>query len=166
MMYPTLSSKVHQGLYQKLCDQLQSGPVVLATVILTQGAVPCPVGTKMLIWGDAETFHGLSDDKAEQTVIQQAFEVLKTGIAQRIKLDCDEQSRLGAMQVWLTRWQGSDAIATAQQLLNSLSAPPSCPPHRLVIPLVTGQAPYLLSPAKPSLRNLQGGDAFIEELVA
>ncbi|MEM9162184.1 MAG: hypothetical protein AAGC54_03845, partial [Cyanobacteria bacterium P01_F01_bin.4] len=96
----------------------------------------------------------------------QAFEVLKTGIAQRVKLDCGEGSKRGAMQVWLTRWQGSDAIATAQQLLESLSAPLSSPPSRLVIPLVTGQAPYLLSPAKPSLRNLQGGDAFIEELVA
>ncbi|MEM8806736.1 MAG: XdhC family protein [Cyanobacteria bacterium P01_G01_bin.38] len=158
------SSRVHQALYQKLCDQLQCGPVVLATVILAQGEVPCPVGTKMLIWGDAETFYGLSGAAAEQAVIQQAFEVLKTGIAQRVKLERNEKR--GVMQVWLTRWQGSDAIATAQQLLKSVSAPPSYPPSRLVIPLVTGQAPYLLSPAQPSLRNLQGGDAFIEELVA
>ncbi|MEO0458930.1 MAG: XdhC family protein [Cyanobacteria bacterium P01_A01_bin.114] len=161
-----MSLKFHQALYQKLYDQLHEGPVAVATVILTEGRVPASVGHKMLIWGDAETCYSLDGGEAEHAVIQQAFTVLKTGIAQRVKLYYGTGANRGTMHVWLTRWQGEDAIATAHQLIESLDAEPCSPPRRLVIPLVTGQSPFLLTPTRPSLRNLQGGDVFVEELVA
>ena len=164
--------------YQRLFDRLQTGPVVLATVIATQGVETIQAGTKMLVWGDAETAGTLGKGVNKIQVMQPAFEVLKTGIAQRLRLDVSEDPsseyssdwthrstlvaiKQGTLQVWLTRWQGSDAISTAQAILDAFQQNQQ---SRLVIPLTTGQPPYVLSGDGPSLRNLQGQEAYIEML--
>jgi xanthine dehydrogenase accessory factor len=154
--------------YQKLLEQLQTGPVILATVIAGQGSVPREIGAKMLIWGDAESYGTIGGGAGEAKVIQQAFEVLKTGIPQRVQIDLSgvedrttEGICGGQMQVWLNRWQGPDAIATTERLMQALTGPVL---SRLVIPLVAGQSPYVLTEDSPSLRNLQGQDAYIESL--
>ena len=168
--------------YQLLFNRLQAGPVVLATVIATQGVETIQAGTKMLIWGDAETAGSLGNGVNKIQVMQAAFEVLKTGIAQRLRLAVSAQdfaletasdfepssntatlvaAEKGTLQVWLTRWQGADAISTAQAILDSFQQDQR---SRLVIPLTTGLQPYVLSGEGPSLRNLQGQEAYIELL--
>lgn len=157
---------VAHGCYQRLLEQLHQGPVILATVIAAQGEAPRAVGAKMLIWGAAETYDSLGDPMGDFEVIRQSLEVMKTGMPQRLTLDAarDEQEMpRGKMQLWLNRWQGADAIATVQQVLATLNS--ASPGSRLVIPLAAGQSPYVLNQENTSLRNLQGKDAYIEDLV-
>ena len=165
-------------LFSQLLEQLSQGPVVLAIVTATQGQVVSKVGEKLLVWGDAKSAGTLSEYTVKAMVIAQSFEVLKTGIAQRMVIDPgnnmfavssdpDTSTSLGQVQVWLTRWQGDDAIATVQTLLESLKVSQS---SRFVVPLGAGQYPYIVDTTNtvgknsPSLRNLQGQDAYIETL--
>ncbi|MEO1590333.1 MAG: XdhC family protein [Cyanobacteria bacterium J06632_22] len=143
-----------QSFYRTLLAQLSQGPVVVATVIAADVTIPTEsttVGAKLLVWGDAETCGPL--DAAP--LMQPAFEVMKTGLPQQVTL-----AHGGNLQIWLARWQGVDAIATVQSILSNLS---SERPQRLVIPLVSGQTAYVIE-AGQSLRNLQGQNAFIEEI--
>jgi xanthine dehydrogenase accessory factor len=152
--------------YQQLFALLAQGPVIVATVIAAQGETPRGIGAKMLIWGTAETYDSLGDPASDARVMAQALEVLKTGMPQRLTLDIAPSAPKGiggTLQLWLSRWQGTDAIATVQQVLTTLETPSS--EGRLVIPLVAGQTPYVLSQENSSLRNLQGKDAYIEDLV-
>lgn len=159
-------------LFSGLLEQLDYGPVVLAIVTATQGDVISQVGDKLLVWGDAQTRGNLIENTVRATVITQAFSVMKTGIAQRMVIDpgdnlfavsSDPETHQSTdqVQVWLTCWQGEDAIAIAK---TALSAMETGQPSRLVVPLVTGQFPYILGPSSPSLRNLQGQNAYIEDL--
>lgn len=160
-------------LFSCLLEQLSQGPVVLAIVTATQGQVMSQVGDKLLVWGDAQSTGSLTEHTVKATVIAQSFEVLKTGISQRIVIDPGDNmfavssdpeanTSMDQVYVWLTRWQGEDAIATVQATLAALEAPQ---PSRLIVPLVTGQFPYISSGHNsPSLRNLQGQDAYIEDL--
>ncbi len=142
-----------QTFYQTLLEQLASGPVALATVVSGDAEW---VGAKLLIWGDAETAGSLPDATATQ-LISPAFEVMKTGLPQNITL---EISQGDILQVWLARWQGAEAITITQAILTNLQ---SQRPQRLVIPLVSGQSPYVIEVGQ-SLRNLQGQNAYIEEI--
>lgn len=137
--------------YQMLIDRLNEGPVVVATVISNLDESICPAGAKLLVWGDAKTAGTLGSIPLED-IVQATFEVMKTGLPQRMGL--------AGAQVWLARWQGPDAIATAETLLSLLR---SSRPGRLVIPLTGGQSPYVLE-AGLSLRNLQGQEAYIEDI--
>ncbi|MEO0353041.1 MAG: XdhC family protein [Cyanobacteria bacterium P01_A01_bin.15] len=165
----TTASSTSIDLFSGLLDQLSRSPVVLAIVTATQGHVASQVGDKLLIWGDAQSFGSLNDATVTTAVMGQSFAVLKTGIAQRLVVATSAgpiQQTAPAVdtpqvQVWLTRWQGSDAIATAQATLSTLK---TSQPGRLVVPLVTGQFPYISGRDSPSLRNLQGQDAYIEDL--
>lgn len=155
------------ALFSCLLEQLAQAPVMLAIVTATQGTVATNVGDKLLVWGDAQRFGSLGDSGLDTAVITQSFAVLKTGIAQRMVLDADgveittETTAGHQVQVWLTRWQGEDAIAMAQATLMALDSSAS---NQLIVPLVTGQFPYITGPDAPSLRNLQGQNAYIEEL--
>ena len=162
-MMPTKTRSNSVDLFSCLLNQLSKSPVVLAVVTATQGSTTTHVGDKLLIWGDAQSFGDLGEDAVNTAVITQSFAVLKTGIAQRmvIDLDANKPADLNQVQVWLTRWQGDDAIATAKATLSALDTPA---PSRLLIPLVTGKFPYIINQDSPSLRNLQGQDAYIEEL--
>ncbi len=159
-------------LFSCLLEQLSDGPVVLAIVTAVQGQVISQVGEKLLVWGDAQSFGSLTEHTVKATVITQAFEVLKTGIAQRMVIDPGDNlfavssdpeanTSIDQVHIWLTRWQGDDAIATVQATLTALAAPQ---PGRLIVPLATGQFPYISSHSTSSLRNLQGQEAYIEEL--
>lgn len=159
-------------LFSGLLEQLAQGPVVLAIVTATQGHVTSQVGDKLLVWGDAQSTGTLTENTVKATVITQAFDVLKTGLAQRMVIDPGDNmfavssdptanTSLDQVQVWLTRWQGADAISTAQHAISALK---TSQPSRLIVPLVTGQSPYIINHDLPSLRNLQGQDAYIEEL--
>ena len=162
MQTKTRSNSVE--LFSYLLEQLSRAPVVLAIVTATQGSTATHVGDKLLIWGDAQSFGTLREDAVNTAVITQSFAVLKTGIAQRLVIDMDgSNSSVGQnqVQIWLTRWQGEDAIATAKATLSALD---DSEPSRLIVPLVTGQFPYIVNRSSPSLRNLQGQDAYIEEL--
>ena len=162
MQTKTRSNSVE--LFYYLLEQLSKSPVVLAIVTATQGGVTTRVGDKLLIWGDAQSFGNLREDAVNTAVMTQSFAVLKTGIAQRMVIDLDADKNtagLTQVQVWLTRWQGVDAIATAKATLSALEGPN---PSRLIVPLVTGQFPYIINQDSPSLRNLQGQDAYIEDL--
>lgn len=159
-------------LFSCLLDQLSQGPVVLAIVTAIQGQVVSQVGEKLLVWGDAQSTGSLAENTVKATVITQSFSVMKTGISQRLVIDPgdnmfavssapDADKSTDQVHVWLTRWQGEDAIATVQDTLASLKTHQPC---RLIVPLVTGQFPYIISRNSPSLRNLQGQDAYIEDL--
>lgn len=160
-------------LFSCLLNQLSQGPVVLAIVTATQGHVDSQVGDKLLIWGDAQSAGSLTENTVKATVTTQAFSVLKTGISQRMVIDpgnnmfavssipTEDKSTTDQVHVWLTCWQGEGAIATAQAMLSAIEAPHT---SRLIVPLVTGQFPYIIDRNSPSLRNLQGQDAYIEEL--
>lgn len=159
-------------IFSCLLEQLSQGPVVLALVTNTHGQVTSHVTDKLLVWGDAQSFGTLTEHTVKAMVITQSFEVMKTGLAQRMTVDPgnnmfavssdpDGDPSMDQVQVWLTRWQGVDAIAVAQNILAALNA---ARPSRLIVPLVTGQFPYMISQDSPSLRNLQGQDAYIEEL--
>ncbi|MEL6130368.1 MAG: XdhC family protein [Cyanobacteria bacterium J06628_4] len=159
-------------LFSCLVDRLAQGPVVLAIVTATQGNVASRVGEKLLVWGDAQSAGSLTENTVKAMVITQSFEVLKTGLSQRLVIDPGDNmfavssvpnadKSIDQVHLWLTRWQGEDAIASAQATLATLKA---AQPSRLIVPLVTGQFPYIITRDLPSLRNLQGQDAYIEEL--
>lgn len=160
------------GIFSCLLEQLSHGPVVFAIVTATQGQVTSQVGDKLLVWGDAQSTGSLTEHTVKATVISQSFEVMKTGLAQRMAIDPgnnmfavssdpDGDPSMDQVQVWLTRWQGADAIAIAKNVLAALNVDQ---PSRLIVPLVTGKFPYIINQDSPSLRNLQGQDAYIEEL--
>ncbi|MBT9311478.1 XdhC family protein [Leptothoe kymatousa] len=159
------------AIFSCLLEQLTRGPVVLAIVTATQGDVMSQVGDKLLVWGDAQSEGSLLEHTVRATVLTQSFAVMKTGGAQRMVIDPGDNmfavssdpdaDSVDQVHVWLTCWQGDDAIATAKTALASLETEQ---PSRLVVPLVTGQFPYVLGPDSPSLRNLQGQDAYIEDL--
>ncbi|MEA5465607.1 XdhC family protein [Leptothoe sp. PORK10 BA2] len=168
----TVNSKTSSlELFSCLLDRLVEGPVVLAIVTAIQGQVDSQVGEKLLVWGDAQSTGSLTENTVRATVINQSFEVLKTGIAQRMVIDPGDNlfavssvpgnQSIDQVHLWLTRWQGADAIATAQATLSALNASQD---SRLIVPLVTGQFPYIINRDSPSLRNLQGQEAYIEDL--
>ena len=159
-------------LFSCLLEQLSQGPVVLAIVTAIQGQVASQVGEKLILWGDAQSAGSLTENTVKAMIITQSFAVLKTGISQRLVIDPGDNmfavssvpnanKSTDQVHIWLTRWQGENAIATVQEVLEALKAHQ---PSRLVVPLVTGQFPYIVSRNSPSLRNLQGQDAYIEEL--
>jgi xanthine/CO dehydrogenase XdhC/CoxF family maturation factor len=148
--------------YQHLLEQLHQGPVVLATVIATQGQVPQTVGDKLLIWGAAETYGDWADSTDKVTLMTQSIEVLKTGMPQRLQLPpSTDEPATGVMQVWLSRWQGPSALEAAKQIIDALANPSD---SRLIMPLVAGQLPYVVSQEQLSLKNFQGQETFIEPL--
>lgn len=161
------SAAIFSRLQQRLAEQ----PVVLATVTAAQRQAY--IGRKLLIWGDAQIYGSLGSSAIDRAAIKLAFSVLKTGIGQRIILDGSNAGNgdfspapaAEPISLWLGLWQGSSAIATAQQIVTALESDRAA---QLVIPLVTGQAPYVRAmhgETAGSLRNLQGQDAYIEELV-
>lgn len=172
-MQTAVSSKSFSiDIFSCLLEQLRQGPVVMAIVTATQGDVASQVGDKLLVWGDAQSFGSLTENTVKATVLSQSFAVMKTGIAQRVVIDPGDNmfavssdpnagETMHQVHVWVTRLQGESAIATAQAALLALERGQ---PSRLVVPLVTGQFPYVLGSSCPSLRNLQGQDAYIEDV--
>lgn len=138
--------------YRQLLYRLHQEPVVLATVTGVRGSVPREQGAKMGICGEGRTFDTIGGGAGEAKVIRQAIAVLATGEPQSVNIDLSGAPHRetqgvcgGQMQVWLQRWAGEEAIAIAQQIVDTLESGQSL---TLVTPL-NAQFPYL-SPHPPT----------------
>jgi xanthine dehydrogenase accessory factor len=135
--------------YRHLVEALTQGPVVIATVIQTNGSVPREVGAKMLIRAHGPTWGTIGGGAGEAKVLRQARTVLTTGENQQVIIDLTGSPQReiqgicgGQMRVWLARWQGNEAIALAHTLEQQLAQGKAI---NLVIPLGQQQLPYVES---------------------
>lgn len=135
------------ALYQQLIEALTKGPVVVATVIQTQGSVPREVGAKMLIAAGGWTFGTIGGGAGEAKVIQHAIEVMQTGQKHWLDIDLsgapqrDTQGICGGtMRIWLERWQADESLALAHNILNTLQIGQ---PVRVVMPFHPAKSSYL-----------------------
>lgn len=141
--------------YQQFLQVLRETTVVLAVVTQVRGSVPREVGAKMLIWGEQSTFDTIGGGAGEAKVIHEAIAVLQTGEPRFVEIDLsgapnrDIQGVCGGwMQVWLSRWQGEDAIALIQNMLQTLQIGQ---PVTLALPLNAQQRPFLPAELPPTL---------------
>ncbi|OKH25411.1 XdhC family protein [Chroogloeocystis siderophila] len=132
--------------YQQMAQALRQDSVVLATVVSVTGSVPREVGAKMLVCRD-RTIGTIGGGAGEAKVIRQALEVLVTGEKQVVEIDLSGASQRktqgvcgGAMQVWLERWSGDEAIKLVEQIIEVLSSG-GC--ETLVMPFSGDLQPYL-----------------------
>lgn len=139
--------------YQTLATTLQQQPIVLATIVQTQGSVPREIGAKMMIDASGKTFGTIGGGAGEAKIIQQAQIVLQTGIKQQFKIDLSGHPQRptegicgGIMEVWLEPWQGNWAIALTQQIIDALKSGTSA---QLITPTDRENHPYLASIASP-----------------
>jgi len=155
--------------YQQMAQALQQGAVVLATVVNVTGSVPREVGAKMLVCCD-RAIGTIGGGAGEAKVIHQALEVLATGEKQFVEIDLSGASQRetqgvcgGAMQVWLERWSGGEAIKVVEQITEILSSS-SC--GTLVMPFSGDSQPYLeIEDNEPQRRREHRGGAFREVLM-
>ncbi len=133
--------------YRQLAQALETGPVVVATVVNTRGSVPREVGARMMIRRDSRSHGTIGGGAGEAKVIQEAKTVLATGEKQFVNIDLsgaldrDTEGLCGGqMQVWLERWSGEEAIALIQQILTRLESGQSV---TLVTPFDQERSPYL-----------------------
>ncbi len=134
--------------FQQLQQQLQQGsPVVMATVIQTQGSTPRQVGTRMLIHPDGTITGTIGGGAGEAKVIAQALSVFQTGRNQSVEIDLlgalgsktsHEGICGGSMSIWLEIWQGGHALQRLQDLIDRLQQKQSAD-------LVTPLQPHLQS---------------------
>ncbi len=132
--------------YQQMAQALQQSSAVLATVVSVTGSVPREVGAKMLVCRD-RTIGTIGGGAGEAKVIRQALEVLATGEKQFVEIDLSGASQRetqgvcgGAMQVWLERWSGGEAVELVKQIIEILSSG-GC--GTLVTPFSEDSQPYL-----------------------
>lgn len=133
--------------YHQLLKALQSGSIVLATVVQSQGSVPREVGAKMIVCADGSIQNTIGGGAGEAKVIRQALQVVATGQKQWVNIDLSGAPQRetqgicgGRMRVWLERWQGESAINLINQILTPLQAGQ---PITLVTPFAPDQSPYL-----------------------
>lgn len=132
--------------YQQMAQALRQDSVVLATVVNVTGSVPREVGAKMLVCCD-RTIGTIGGGAGEAKVIRQALQVLATGEKQFVEIDLSGASQRetqgvcgGAMQLWLERWSGNEAIKLIEQIIEILSSG-GC--GTLVMPFSGDSQPYL-----------------------
>lgn len=137
------------SIYRQLAHALRQGPVVVATVISSQGSVPREVGAKLILCADGQLLHTIGGGAGEAKVLLQAKSVLATGIKQQLTVDLSGAPHReiqgicgGQMQVWLERWQGETAIALVDEILAALK---SSKVATLVTPLQQARSPYLIT---------------------
>lgn len=113
--------------FQQLAQALTHGPVVLATVVTVRGSVPREVGARLVVDAQGQAFNTIGGGAGEAKVIAQAQTVLQTGESQMVEIDLtgtpNRQTQGvcgGRMQVWLGRWQGEEALALAQTIVERL----------------------------------------------
>lgn len=131
--------------YRHLEAALLGGPVVVATVIQTNGSVPREVGAKLLITSSGKTWGTIGGGAGEAKVLEQARDVLQTGIKQQVAIDLTGAPQReiqgicgGQMEVWLERWQGEEALTLAHHVQTHLALGK---PLTLSIPLSQDQSP-------------------------
>ncbi|AFZ32043.1 XshC-Cox1-family protein [Gloeocapsa sp. PCC 7428] len=132
--------------YQQMAQALRQDSVVLTTVVSVTGSVPREVGAKMLVCRD-RAIGTIGGGAGEAKVIRQALQVLATGEKQFVEIDLSGALQRetqgvcgGAMQVWLERWSGNEAIKLIKQIIEILS---SSGRGTLVTPFSGDSQPYL-----------------------
>ena len=116
-----------ERLFTRLDALIQSGPVVLASVIGTRGATPRKAGSRMLVTADDSEF-SVGGGLAEARVIDAARRMLQRGQREAdIAIDLTGRAGTdgvcgGRMQVALRRWDGSDDRTRARALAIELQS--------------------------------------------
>ncbi|MEN9231262.1 MAG: XdhC family protein [Thermostichus sp. DG02_5_bins_236] len=117
---------MEESFYQHLAQMLALGPVVVATVIRTQGSVPRQVGAKLALGCDGRLLGTIGGGAAEAKVIAEAETLLQATEPGGREVPIDlTGSPLGVcggrMGIWLQRWQGSTAQALVTQIRQALA---------------------------------------------
>ncbi|PSF39499.1 xanthine dehydrogenase [Aphanothece hegewaldii CCALA 016] len=154
--------------YQQLRQAIQSGMVVLATVVNSRGSVPREIGAKMIIFPDGTFFNTIGGGAGEAKVIRQGMRVLETGEKQFVEIDLTGSPQRetqgvcgGIMQVWLERWRGENAINLVDEILSKLNSGQSV---TVVTPFLSEQSPYIYINNVDPVLTPQPNNAFIETL--
>lgn len=149
--------------YQQLADMLSRGPLVVATVIRTQGSVPRQAGAKLAVGSDGTLLGTIGGGAAEAEVIARAQTLLQATVpvgdgessaehfggaeswpaGMQVSLDLNSPPLGvcgGRMHIWLQRWQGSLAQTLVAQILQALTQGPRA---WLITPLHPQGFPYL-----------------------
>ncbi|MGY2753456.1 xanthine/CO dehydrogenase XdhC/CoxF family maturation factor [Thermostichus sp. MS-CIW-21] len=138
-------------------------PLVVATVIRTQGSVPRQAGAKLAVGSDGTLLGTVGGGAAEAEVIARAQTLLQTAVpvgggdgesspaGMPVSLDLNSPPLGvcgGRMHIWLQRWQGSLAQTLAAQILQALTQ---------------GQRAWLITPLDPQgFPYLRLGDSNVE----
>jgi xanthine dehydrogenase accessory factor len=140
---------VDETFYRQLADMLSRGPLVVATVIRTQGSVPRQAGAKLAVGSDGTLLGTVGGGAAEAEVIARAQTLLQTAVpvgdgdgesspaGMPVSLDLNSPPLGvcgGRMHIWLQRWQGSLAQTLVAQILQALTQ---------------GQRAWLITPLHP-----------------
>ncbi|GCE26865.1 xanthine dehydrogenase accessory factor [Dictyobacter alpinus] len=86
-------------IYNEIQNALSHGEkVVIATVIKTMGAAPCPLGSKALIRMDGSVYGSFAGPQTDAKVAQEALKVLREGhpASAHIHLDADKGEAVGS----------------------------------------------------------------------
>ncbi len=149
--------------YRQLADMLSRGPLVVATVVRTQGSVPRQAGAKLAVGSDGTLLGTIGGGAAEAEVIARAQTLLQAAVpvgdgessaehfgkteswpaGMQVSLDLNSPPLGvcgGRMHIWLQRWQGSLAQTLAAQILQALTQGPRA---WLITPLDPQGFPYL-----------------------
>lgn len=142
---------------------LSRGPLVVATVVRTQGSVPRQAGAKLAVGSDGTLLGTVGGGAAEAEVIARAQTLLQTAVpvgdgdgesspaGMPVSLDLNSPPLGvcgGRMHIWLQRWQGSPAQTLAAQILQALTQ---------------GQRAWLITPLHPQgFPYLRLGDSNVE----
>jgi len=146
---------VDETFYRQLADMLSRGPLVVATVVRTQGSVPRQAGAKLAVGSDGTLLGTVGGGAAEAEVIARAQTLLQAAVpvgdgdgesspaGMQVSLDLNSPPLGvcgGRMHIWLQRWQGSLAQTLAAQILQALTQGPRA---WLITPLDPQGFPYL-----------------------
>ena len=162
-----MSTSLH--FFQRVAAALTRGSVAIATVIHTNGSTPREVGAKLMLCEHGDTFGTIGGGAGEAKVLRQAQMVLQTGQAQIVMVDLSGAPNReiqgicgGQMQVWVARWQGEDAIAIAQQIVESLERGTAI---TLTVPLQAGELPMVSSADFTAMASAPAAECFQETLL-
>lgn len=145
---------------------LSVGPLVVATVIRTQGSVPRQVGAKLALGSDGCLSGTIGGGAGEAKVIAEAQTLLQTAdpVGMEISIDLSG-SPLGVcggrMHIWLQRWQGSVAQALVAGILQALEDGTN---QQLITPLEPQGWPYLSSEFQAISSPRRIGGSLVEPL--
>ena len=86
-----MNSHNDYDVYQAIADKVRGGrAIALATIVSAKGSVPRGVGAKMLVDPGEELVGTVGGGCGEGEVIEAAYEVIKTGEPQMVRVDLTE----------------------------------------------------------------------------
>ena len=86
-------------IYNEIHNALAHGEkVVIATVVKTMGAAPCPIGSKALVHMDGSMYGSFAGPQTDGKVAQEALKILQAGqpASAHIHLDADKGEAVGS----------------------------------------------------------------------